>query len=288
MLDTKGPLLIAANHPNSFLDAIILATLFKRPIHSLARGDAFANKFFVTLLHSLNIYPIYRESEGTKNLSQNYVTFDSCLRLFSRNEIVLIFCEGRCENEWHLRPLKKGTARLAMNAWSKNIPLKILPLGINYDSFKKFGKRVHLNFGELITEEDVIPQDSEGKTFQKFNSLLQSQLHDLVYEIPNGDPKLIQQMFGPPPTPVQRALLALPAFIGFVLNAPLYYLVHAIINKKAVGHYDSIMAGMLFLLYPFYLLVFAALILCSTLPALALLVLLIFPLSALALLHYRK
>ena len=44
MLHEQGPLLIAANHPNSFLDAIILATLFKNPVYSLTRGDAFKGK----------------------------------------------------------------------------------------------------------------------------------------------------------------------------------------------------------------------------------------------------
>jgi 1-acyl-sn-glycerol-3-phosphate acyltransferase len=41
LLHAKGPLLIAANHPNSFLDGIILTTLFQNPIYTLARGDAF-------------------------------------------------------------------------------------------------------------------------------------------------------------------------------------------------------------------------------------------------------
>lgn len=40
-LSTKGPLLITANHPNSFFDAVIIGALFKEPVHFLARGDAF-------------------------------------------------------------------------------------------------------------------------------------------------------------------------------------------------------------------------------------------------------
>ena len=92
--------------------------------------------------------PVYRVSEGVENLEHNYTTFDACEKLFEKNKIVLIFSEGRCINEWHLRPLKKGTARLALTAWQHNIPLKVLPLGINYSSFRKFGKNMHLNFGK--------------------------------------------------------------------------------------------------------------------------------------------
>ena len=109
-LAAKGPLLIAANHPNSFLDAIIIATLFDQPVYSLARGDAFTNRFTISLLKSLNILPVYRLSEGAENLGHNYSTFEQCRDIF-KNGIVLIFSEGRCINEWKLRPLMKGTAR---------------------------------------------------------------------------------------------------------------------------------------------------------------------------------
>lgn len=142
MLQQQGPLLIAANHPNSFLDAIIISSLFKLPVYSLARGDAFASNFITKVLRSFNMLPVYRLSEGTENLEYNYATFNSCEKLFQKNKIVLIFSEGNCINEWHLRTLKKGTARLVLNAWQNNIPLKIIPLGINYSSFRFFGKNL--------------------------------------------------------------------------------------------------------------------------------------------------
>jgi 1-acyl-sn-glycerol-3-phosphate acyltransferase len=41
VLKSKGPLLFASNHPNSFLDGMILTTLLDEPLYSLARGDAF-------------------------------------------------------------------------------------------------------------------------------------------------------------------------------------------------------------------------------------------------------
>src|SRR5206468_2914871 len=110
----------------------------------------------------LRLLPIFRTSEGVENLNQNYHTFDACQKAFERNRIVLIFSEGWCENEWHLRPLKKGTPRLVMNAWKNKIPLTVIPVGLNYSSFKKFGKEIHLVFGKPIKELSI-PEENQGK-----------------------------------------------------------------------------------------------------------------------------
>ncbi|HEY8688818.1 MAG TPA: 1-acyl-sn-glycerol-3-phosphate acyltransferase [Chitinophagaceae bacterium] len=254
LLQSDGPLLIAANHPSSFLDAIILATIFKRSIYSLARGDAFVNKFYKKILLSLNMLPVYRISEGAENLEHNYTTFSSCIDIFKKRGIVLIFSEGRCINEWHLRPLKKGTARLAMSAWQQDIPLQILPLGINYSSFRIFGKNVILNFGEILTAKDFDSNLSDGKTVNDFNFKLEQQLKDLVVEADASDKEKLKKIFFIPQPLIKKVLLFIPAIIGWLLNAPLYFPIILSIKKRANDHFDSIVVGLLFILYPIYLL----------------------------------
>ncbi|MEO6289808.1 MAG: 1-acyl-sn-glycerol-3-phosphate acyltransferase [Ginsengibacter sp.] len=253
MLNLKGPLLIAANHPNSFLDAIILATLFKSPIYSLARGDAFASKIITRLLGSFNMLPVYRVSEGVENLENNYDTFKMCQNIFKQDGIVLIFSEGRCINEWHLRPLKKGTARLALEAWKSGVNLKILPLGINYSCFKKFGKTVVLNFGNFITNEDVERCDFAGKEINDFNEKLRAQLKKLVFEIDINDYQERKKIFSQHISFLKKLFLFIPAILGFVLHLPLYFGIHLSIKNKAEDHYDSVVTGLLFFTYPVYI-----------------------------------
>jgi len=253
MLQEQGPLLIAANHPNSFLDAIIISSLFKSPVYSLARGDAFTSKFIAKILRSFNMFPVYRLSEGIENLEHNYTTFNSCEKLFQRNKIVLIFSEGGSTNEWHLRPLKKGTARLALNAWQNNIPLKILPLGINYSSFRFFGKNVFLKFGNIISRKDFSENTSDGIFIKEFNKKLNSQLQELVFEIDKNDREKLKDHFQIKQSFLKKIVLFIPAIIGFIINGPLYFIVHLIIKKRAEDHYDSVMTGILFLLYPLYI-----------------------------------
>jgi 1-acyl-sn-glycerol-3-phosphate acyltransferase len=260
-LREKGPLLLACNHPNSFLDSIIFDTLFEQPIWSLARGDVFKNKTAARILRALKILPVYRTSEGVENLTENYKTFDTCIRLFRENAVVMIFSEGKSINEWHLRALKKGTARLAIKAWEDNIPLRVLPVSINYSSFRRFGKNIFIHFGEIITSQDINMNDPEGARHLAFNHLLRTQLHRLVYEIPINDLQKQQEVLEIKPSAIKKIVLLIPAVFGLLMHAPLYIPVktYAARRTRYNGHYDSVVTALLYFSYPFYCLLLVAL-----------------------------
>jgi 1-acyl-sn-glycerol-3-phosphate acyltransferase len=287
-LQSNSPLLIAANHPNSFLDAVILASLFKQPLYSLARGDAFANKFLTKILHSLKMLPVYRISEGAENLEHNYTTFSSCIEIFKKNGNVLIFSEGRCINEWHLRPLKKGTARLAISAWQQGTPLKILPLGINYSNFRLFGKNIILNFGEIITKESFNEAMPPGEAIAVFNAKLNEQLKNLVIEADTNDKEKIKKIFFVEQSLIKKVLLFIPAITGWIIHAPLYFPIKYFTRNRSYDHYDSIVVGLLFFLYPIYQLAIILLIFYFTGSWLSFLTLLIIPFTAWSLLQLKK
>jgi hypothetical protein len=290
LLKSKGPLLLAFNHPNSFLDAIVLDIYFDKPIWSLARGDAFKGKVINWILNAVRIMPVYRSSEGVENLSENYKTFDACINIFKKNGLVQIFSEGKCVNEWHLRPLKKGTARLAAKAWEENIPLRVLPLGINYSSFERIGKNVIINFGEYIDVKDIDLSASDGARNQEFNNKLQAQLQQLVYEIKKDDKEKKRQLLEIKPSLFTRILLFVPAIIGFLVNAPLYLLIRNFVKKKAggTGHYDSVMMLLLFITYPLYLLLIILITYLFAKTALVWWLLLIIPFTAWSYVQLKK
>lgn len=280
LLQSNGPVLLAANHPNSFLDGIILTTLFNHPVHSLARGDAFRNKWINRFLRSIQLLPVYRTSEGTENLAHNYTTFAACQATFKENGIVLIFSEGRCENEWHLRPLKKGTARLATAAWENGIPLTVIPVGINYSSFKRFGKEVHLYFGDPITSTCIDNEIAQGRQLIQFNNQLESQLKEFVYEIDSYDSDTVKRVFN-----IHQKhnfyLLLLPALMGFIFHVPLFFLCRWFTRNRFrhSGHFDSVLTTLLLILYPFYWLVII-MIGFLVAPAIALLLFVLLPITA--------
>lgn len=258
-LKLNGPVLFAANHPNSFLDGIIMTTLMEQQLYSLARGDAFSRKAVGNILRRLFLLPVYRTTEGKENLSHNYTTFEACQQVFAANGIVLIFSEGGSANEWHLRPLRKGTARLATSTWEKSIDLTVIPLGLNYSAFRRFGKNVHINFGEPLHKQLIEEQDTPGKRLLAFNEQLESQLRQLVYEIEPGDQAQLKKLLYVPQPLFKKVILAIPAVAGAMLHLPLYLSVKVIARLFSNDHYDSLVVSLLMIEYPFYLLVAALL-----------------------------
>ena len=63
----KGPVIIAMNHPNSFVDPILFAVL-THPLRPsfLARGDAFKPGIASWFLGKIGIIPIFRIQDGGK------------------------------------------------------------------------------------------------------------------------------------------------------------------------------------------------------------------------------
>ena len=247
-----GPKIIACNHPNSFFDAINIAVHYPKPIYFLARGDAFNKPLVAAFLKSLHLIPIYRLSEGKENLSKNTETFDHCMALLKKNHTILIFSEGICVNEWNLRPLKKGTARLALLACNEGISnLQIIPANINYSGFAQNPKDLAINFNASFTTNDL-QKSPEPLFYNAFNKILTA---GIVNNMIVQKEQTTISVFPDPSTsakPILKSALAIPAFIGFIANYWFYSIIKNFAIRKTRGSvfYDSVLFGILLLLYP--------------------------------------
>ncbi len=173
----KGAAILACNHPNSFLDAIVVALVLRRKIHFLVRSDVFRKPRIAALLRKMNMIPIYRLEEGNSSLGRNDETFSLCFELLKNEELILIFSEGNCVVEKRLRNLKKGTARIWFGAmdytgWSKDIA--VIPVGINYTKPYYFRSELMLNFGAPCPMNQLknMWQTEPAKAIRLFNEYL--------------------------------------------------------------------------------------------------------------------
>lgn len=248
-LAQKGPLVLAVNHPNSFLDAMLLGVFMHERVHYLARGDVFRIRWVRWLLNQIYMLPIYRIRDGKDKLSLNDQTFEKSREVLEKNGILLVFVEGFCEHQTTLQlPLKKGAPRVIEACWRKGIPVRILPVWVEYSSFSAYPKKIEIRMGEIIEKPAYIGNSEPSIIWQRINEATANALKGLEGQA--AVPQHRQSAF-------VQALLFLPAMLGAILHAPLYLPLKSIITKatRANVHYDSIMLAGLVFTYPVYLLV---------------------------------
>lgn len=283
-----APKIIASNHPNSFFDAIVIAVKYPKPIHFLARGDAFNKPLVANFLNALQLIPIYRLSEGKSNLIKNEDTFKRCISLFKENKTILIFSEGLCINEWKLRSLKKGTARLALLALNEGVDnLQIQPTNLNYSSFSKNPKKVLINFNPEFNAS-VLTLEQDNFFYTTFNSKLKEGILDHLQVAKKEED--VAALFYEKKSHAQKVALTIPALLGYILNAPIYHFFKKIAQKKTKNtvFYDSVLFGLLLICYPIIVVSIAVLVglFAGLLPAVILFF--IFPITAFCYSQYKS
>lgn len=232
LFKTKGPLLIIANHPNSFLDALIIGSYYKRRVYFLARGDAFKKPIHRFLLESLNMIPVYRLREGKEFLHLNDYAFIRSIELLSKGFAVLIFIEGICVNSNELQPFKKGTARILEGIQKLNVHPTIHIAGIAFNQFRGIGKIVNLVVSEITT----VPQIQNSKDRVVFNQIVYDQLKENIL-IPTIPTKFNTN------------------HLFYKIHQPFYKLIQNFVAKKTkhTVFYDSVLFSVLLFAYPLFL-----------------------------------
>jgi 1-acyl-sn-glycerol-3-phosphate acyltransferase len=238
LLKQDGPLLIIANHPNSFLDAIIIGAQYHRRIYFLARGDAFTKKHHRYLLGLLNMIPVYRLREGKQYLHLNEYAFNESVKLLKKGEAVLIFIEGVCINSHQLQPFKKGASRILSRAHEQNIFPKIHIAGIAYNQLKGIGKRINICITEFILSQKInCVILSTPKEFVNFNQAVFNDLQNNIHP-------------PTPPTIIKKNIL-------YFLHLPYYnWLYHFTAKKtKNTVFFDSVLFSLLLFTYPIFIII---------------------------------
>lgn len=192
-LKVKGPVIIAMNHPNAFMDPVCITWVsYPLRLKYLARGDAFKPGLISYLLGQLGIVPIYRLRDGGKEgLQKNDESYRQVNKLLGKNAKIMIFAEGLCIQERRLRPLKKGVARMVFGAHQalNHKDLIVVPVGVNYEAPSKFRSDLFYNVGEPIKVSDFesLYKENPAKAQNQFLQLLDSKMRVLVTHIKNKD-----------------------------------------------------------------------------------------------------
>jgi 1-acyl-sn-glycerol-3-phosphate acyltransferase len=268
----SGPLIIASNHPDSFFDALVIGATLNQMIHTLARADAFKKPAVAFWLRQIKLIPVFRGSEGRQHVKNLDATTRESLAALKQKDAVVVFSEGVCVNEWRLRPLGKGTARMAYDAWFNDGNLngmQVIPTGMNYEHYRGTGKRVAIRFGEPIKKEDLkTPAEEYEKWLREFNDILQDKMNKEILTLPEAlsqEERLtaMNEFFGPDSIPSRgNKLFRGIGWFGRAIHRPLYHFFTkkvARITGKTV-FYDSALFGLLVYLYPLIVLILSVIL----------------------------
>lgn len=149
-----GPLILAANHPNSLMDTVVLATQTPRQISYMARSGLFKKGFIVrAIFKRIGVIPIYRteDLQGRSDLNDN--AFARAFEVLEEGGCIGIFPEGHNSPAHHVQELKTGTARIALSTEAQNdfqLGVKIMPVGLNFDEPERFLSGVLIRYAEPI------------------------------------------------------------------------------------------------------------------------------------------
>jgi 1-acyl-sn-glycerol-3-phosphate acyltransferase len=186
------PVILAPNHQNALMDAMLLVCKTPYQIVFLARADIFKGKRLKRFLTSINIMPIYRIRDGIDNVKKNDLVFDKTVEvLHNKLNPLCLFAEGNHGDRRRLRPLVKGLFRIAFLAQEKfgNSPgVKIVPIGIDYGHYQHFRTTLFMNVGDPIEVSDFMetyhdnPVLAINKLKDAFAAVLSKQMIDVQTE----------------------------------------------------------------------------------------------------------
>ncbi len=188
LIPKKGPLMVLANHPSTFMDPIIIATFLNRQVFFLAKGELFKSKFAKWLLPKFNMIPVYRKQDDPNQMSKNQDTFKKCFEHFEKDGVILMFPEGISITERKLRPIKTGASRIVLGAEARNnfqLGIHIITVGLNYDNPHKFNRDLFINIDEPIKAIDYKDQYAldNFRAAEKLTEEIRSRLEKSVIAI---------------------------------------------------------------------------------------------------------
>lgn len=185
-LPANTPLLIVTNHQNTLMDALaVVLNVGVRQPYFLTRADLFKKDFVRKLLMSLKMLPVYRLRDGMDEMQQNDEIFQTCVRILSSGGTLAAFPEGNHGVQYHLRPFKKGLARIAFRTetehnWQAN--LQILPCGLYYSHCQKMGEKLILNFGKpfMVREFREDYAENQPRTLTQITRRMSDEIKSLM------------------------------------------------------------------------------------------------------------
>jgi glycerol-3-phosphate O-acyltransferase/dihydroxyacetone phosphate acyltransferase len=189
-LQYSNPCLLVSNHPNTLLDPLIPSAYARRKVFFLANASLFAGKFANWFFSTFYCIPVFRPQDKGYKPGKNENSFEMAENHLLNGGTLYVAPEGTSYIERRLRPLKTGTARIALQTAARedfNTKLEILPVGLNYEDQTRFWKNILIHVGEGITLNGykTLYEKDPFEAVKKLTSDLEESMESLLISIPS-------------------------------------------------------------------------------------------------------
>lgn len=166
----KGGFIIACNHIH-FIDPVLLLCHCERPIHFMAKVEAFKNKLAAFLLTNLNVFPVSRGRSDKTSI-------DYAVDLIKTGHVIGIFPEGTRSKDLKPHEPKAGVALIA-----RQTKADILPASVYCEKKGGLFRKVTVRFGELIKYEELgISEEGSTRELREAAKKIMDEIVDLWEE----------------------------------------------------------------------------------------------------------
>ena len=158
-IPADGAVIIAPNHCNTLMDALVVLRAFKNESVFGARADLFKRPFIAKLMFFVRILPMVRQRDGLRNVLKNNETQEVIIEILENKVRFCMYPEGKHRPAHSLQALGKGTFRAALAANTKfgdKMPVYIVPAGIEYGDYFRYRSTSLLTFGEPINVTEFV------------------------------------------------------------------------------------------------------------------------------------
>lgn len=265
------PTIIAVNHPSTMMDVFITAPFLPRVLFFLANYSLFKHPITNWLLRRLYSIPIKRKEDvGPDGNLDNEKAFEQSYQHLEKGGALFVAPEGVSWNNRFIRPLKTGTARIALGVEARqngSLGLQIIPIGLSYLP----NQNAIVQIGQPLVVKDWLPAYllHPTETVQSLTQSLENALQNLILDTQNESGEkavnqletILQNEF--PVSPKQqffRSQSLLPLFLqNTILQEQLEnwfqtLQAHQLSDAGIAKKYHPVLITLLFLFSPVFLL----------------------------------
>ncbi len=181
-LPRDGAVILAPNHTNTLMDALVILAGSQEATAFGARADIFRKPAIARILHFLRILPMVRERDGLSHVSENYESFDLIDQTLEHGVPFCLFPEGTHRPQRGLQPIKKGIARIALRS-ARSRQTWLVPTGINYTDFFRFRKGCEVRYGKPMDVNAFVrehPEMNEAQLLLALRNTLEERMTAMV------------------------------------------------------------------------------------------------------------